>query len=123
MGKKEGVYVYEITGQEPTAWSAHKGNGERSYNPKYKQKLAAQWQLKIQHSGRHLITGAVRVDFFFEVPIPKSMPKKLVARIKGGEKIYCTKRPDRTNYIKANEDFLTGTVLFDDNIVVAGSAE
>lgn len=115
-------YVYEIIG-EPTAWAAHSGYGKRSYSKHTPAKTAAQWQLKIQHNGRPLIEGAVRVDFFFEMPIPKSMPKKIRKRIAEGEKVWFTKRPDGTNLRKLQEDALTGTVLFDDNIVVSGETQ
>ena len=115
-------YVYTID-HEPTPWAAHKGYGKRSYSSHTPAKNAAQWQLKIQHNGRPLIKGAVRVDFFFEMPIPKSMPKKIQKRIAEGEKVWATKRPDATNLRKLQEDALSGTVLFDDNIVVAGETQ
>ena len=60
------VYVYEISGA-PVSWKSHKGTGKRSYSPRIKEKEVAQWQLKMQHKQKPLITGAVRVDFFFEI--------------------------------------------------------
>ena len=51
------------------------------------------------------------------------MHKKIVSRILCGEKIYCPKRPDCTNYRKHIEDALTGTILRDDNLVVAGETQ
>jgi len=116
------VYVYEISGP-PVPWASHKGTGRKSYSPRSREKKAAQWELSIQHAHRPPITGAVRVDFFFEVPVPKSMPKRERLKIAAGEKVWCTKRPDRTNYIKHIEDSLSGTVLSDDNIVVAGETQ
>lgn len=68
------MYVYEIPGV-PTAWSSHRGYGKKSFNPHFKEKQAAQWHLKIQHKERPIIDRAVRADFFFEMPIPKSMSK------------------------------------------------
>lgn len=115
-------YVYEITGI-PTAWQAHSGYGKRSYSKHTPAKTAAQWQLKIQHNGRPLIERAVRVDFFFEMPIPKSMPKKILKRIAEGEKVYHCVRKDRDNMQKFCSDALTGTVLLDDNIIVAGETQ
>ncbi len=116
------VYVYEISGA-PVSWKSHKGTGKRSYSPRIKEKEAAQWQLKIQHGKRRLITGAVRIDFFFQVPVPKSMPKKIRDKIAAGEKVWCTKRGDRTNFLKHCEDALVGTILYDDNIVVSGETQ
>lgn len=115
-------YVYEIKGP-PVAWSSHRGFGKKSFNPHYKEKEAAQWSLKLQHRDRPLLDGAVRVDFFFEVPVPKSLSKELQKRILSGEKIFCPKRPDATNYRKHIEDALTGTVLTDDNIIVSGETQ
>lgn len=116
------IYVYEITGI-PTAWASHGGYGNKSFNPHYKKKKHAQWQLKIQHKGRPRFTRTVCADFFFEMPIPKSMEKKILARIHSGQKVFCPKRPDATNLRKFAEDCIVGPVLFDDNIVVAGETQ
>ena len=115
-------YVYEISG-DPTAWQTHSGYGKRSYSKHTPKKTSAQWELRKQNYGRPIIKGAVRVDFFFEMPIPKSMPKKILKRISEGEKVYCPKRPDRDNLQKFHSDVLTGTVLLDDNIIVAGETQ
>lgn len=113
-------YVVEGT---PIAWAAHGGYGKKSFNPRFKEKEYVQWQLKLQHGGRPLIEGAVRIDFFFEMPIPKSLSKKLIAEIKSDIKVYHYSRPDRTNLLKFHEDCLIGTVLIDDNVVCAGTVE
>lgn len=116
------IYEYEIEG-DPVAWTSHRGFGKKSFNPHYKEKQAAQWALKIQNAQRPLITRAVRVDFFFEMPTPKSMPKKLLKRIQSGEKIWHALRKDRSNLEKYAADCLIGTVLSDDNIIVCGQTE
>lgn len=113
---------YEIPG-DPIPWTAARVTKTHSYNPNGKQKKAAKSYLSIQHQQRPLFTGAVRCDFFFEVRPPKSLSKRTLNKILSGEKIYCTKRPDRTNYLKFAEDCLTGSVLSDDNIVVTGISE
>lgn len=113
---------YEISG-DPVAWASHRGFGKKSFNPNYIKKKAAKWELALQHGKNPLFTKAVRVDFFFEVRCPKKMPKKILFKIQNGEKVYCTKRPDCSNYRKHIEDCLTGTVILDDNIVVAGQTE
>ncbi len=92
-------------------------------NPNYKEKEAAQWHLRKQHGSRPLLTGAIRADFFFLMPIPKSMPKKQQQRIKAGEKIFHCKRPDATNFRKHAEDCLTGTVWVDDGQVACGETQ
>jgi len=115
-------YVYEIKGI-PTPWQTHSGYGKRSYSKHTPKKTAAQWELRKQNYGRPIIKGAVRVDFFFEMPVPQSMPKKILKRILEGEKVYCPKRPDATNLRKFIEDALSGTVLCDDNLVVSGETQ
>lgn len=116
------MYVYEIPG-EPVAWKSHKGFGKKSFSPNWKEKKIAQWQLKVQHSKRPILKGAVRADFFFEMPIPKSMSKKLRKRIEEGEKVWHLRRPDCTNMRKHVEDAFTGTVWDDDSLVVSGETQ
>lgn len=113
--------MYEISGP-PVAWCSHRGYGRKSFNPHYKEKEAAQWELKRQHGDKPLYCTPLAVDFEFIVPIPKSLPKKTQKMIEEGKKIPCSKRPDRTNYIKHAEDCMTGIVWEDDNLVVEGSA-
>jgi Holliday junction resolvase RusA-like endonuclease len=114
--------IYEISGI-PVAWTSHRGFGKKSFNPHYQEKKAAKWELSLQHNQRPLLEGAVRVDFLFEMPVPEYMSKSIKKRISDGEKIYCVKRPDATNLRKHAEDCLTGTVLLDDNQVVAGETQ
>lgn len=112
----------EIPG-DPVAWASHKGFGKKSFNPRYQEKAAAKWHIKVQCAKISLINRKVRVDFLFEMPIPPSMPKRMQALIDEGHKIYHDKRPDATNLRKFAEDCLVGTILFDDNIVVTGNTE
>lgn len=113
---------YVISGI-PVAWTSHRGYGKKSFNPHHMEKLCAKQELEMQHGERPLYQGIVRADFFFEMPIPLSFPKKFTKRIQAGEKIYHTKRPDRTNLLKHAEDCLTGSILHDDNIVALGIVE
>ena len=113
---------YIIPG-EPVAWSSHRGFGKKSFSPHYKQKEAAQWNLKRQHGDAPIISTAIAVDFYFEMPIPKTMPKKIQKRIDDGERIYHIKRKDRSNCMKFAEDCLTGVVISDDNIICDGRAQ
>ena len=114
--------TYEIPG-EPVAWSSHRGYGRKSFSPHYKEKEAAQYFLKKQHADLPLFSKALCVDFFFEMPIPKSMPKGILRRIEAGEKIFHVKRKDRSNCVKFAEDCLTGVVITDDNIICDGRAQ
>lgn len=113
---------YEIDGP-PVAWCTHRGYGKKSFNPHFREKEAARWQLAIQHAKRPLYNRAVRADFFFEMPIPASLPKKIRKRIEAGEKIYHDKRPDRDNLQKHCSDCLTSAVVADDNLIAAGESQ
>lgn len=116
------MHRYEIPGT-PTAWASHQGYGKKSFNPRYMERQAARWYIKNQHGQRPLYKGAIRADFFFEMPIPNSLGKKLKERVKAGEKIWHTKRPDRSNFVKFIEDCLTGTLWDDDSQVSCGEAQ
>ena len=61
--------------------------------------------------------------FFFEMPIPSTMPKKIIRRLEAGERVWHEKRPDRSNLEKHAADCLTGSVLSDDNIIVSGQVQ
>ena len=113
---------YVIPG-EPTAWSSHRGFGKKSFSPHYKQREAAQYFLKQQHGNAPIISCPLCVDFYFEMPIPKGMPKKVQKLIDAGEKVFHTRRKDRSNCLKFAEDCLTGVVITDDNIICCGKAE
>lgn len=116
------LWKYEIPG-EPTAWSSHRGYGKKSFSPHYKQKQAAQYFLSEQMQGGSLFSTAIFVDFYFEMPIPSSMPKKIQKLIDSGMRVYHIKRKDRSNCVKFAEDCLTGVVITDDNIICGGRAE
>lgn len=105
-----------ITGN-PTPWAAHKGFGRRAYNPRYHEKLEAQWQIKNQWKDRAIITNAVAVEFMFYMPIPSGATKKIREKMLSGT-IYHVKKPDATNLQKFTEDVLKGIVIGDDNQVV-----
>lgn len=107
----------------PVAWSSHKGFGKKSFSPHYKEKQAAQYFLRQQHGNLPILDTAISVDFYFEMPIPSSMPKRVQKRIDAGEKIYHISRKDRSNCLKFAEDCLTGIVIKDDNIICDGNAQ
>ena len=52
-----------------------------------------------------ILTGALRMDLFAFMPIPKSTPKKLAA-IMETERVAHIKKPDRSNIMKLVEDAL-----------------
>lgn len=56
-----------------------------------------------------LFDGPVAIDLTFELPRPKSLPKRVTAH---------TKKPDLSKLLRSTEDALTGVVWRDDSQVV-----
>lgn len=100
----------------PTPWAAHKGFGRRAYNPRYQERLEAQWQLRSQWKNEP-IQHPVSVEFIFALPVPSSTSQKLRSKMLSGE-IRHMKKPDATNLQKFMEDAIKGIVIADDNQVV-----
>lgn len=63
------------------------------------------------------IATAVKVNFVFYLPIPKSTPKKLREQMLAG-KVHHVRKPDATNLQKFMEDVLKGVLIVDDSQVV-----
>lgn len=59
------------------------------------------------------VEGPLAMDLVFELPRPKSAPKRVQ---------HPTTRPDLSNFIKTIEDALTGVVYRDDSQIVALTA-
>jgi Holliday junction resolvase RusA-like endonuclease len=115
------MILLEIEGL-PTAWSSHGGHGRRSFNPRFREKAYAQWQIKAQYNQQKPLSCAVKVTFIFHMPIPFGTSK--IRRLQMlNDKIHHTKRPDTTNLQKFAEDCLKGIVLEDDSQVVEVSAK
>lgn len=72
------------------------------------------WYAKAAMAGKPLYEGALCVFLYYGIPIPKS----LEPRIKRGEIIYPTKRPDMDNYEKSVLDAMNGIVYKDDAQVI-----
>lgn len=73
------------------------------------------WHAKAAMAGKPLYEGALIVTLYYGIPIPKN----LEPRIKRGEIIYPTKRPDMDNYEKSVLDAMNGIVYKDDAQIVA----
>ena len=84
------------------------------------------WQHDIQvafllkYRAQPLLSGLIVLDVEFYRGIPASAPKGKEALQRWMAKHIKTK-PDRTNYLKAAEDALSGLVFVDDSYVVKGS--
>jgi Holliday junction resolvase RusA-like endonuclease len=89
--------TYTISGP-PTPWAAPRQCGKIYYNPKHKEKMRAVAEIVEQLI--RPITGPIRVDMTFHMPIPRSKAKK----VKEGDWHTC--KPDATNIRKLYEDVL-----------------
>ena len=101
----------------PVSWKAHAGYGKRSFNPRFVEREAYQWQIKSQYNQLNPLRGPVRTHYTFHMPIPKTTSKIRRFQMLNGV-MYHLKRPDVTNLIKFYEDCLKGIVFEDDSQVV-----
>ena len=62
---------FEIKGI-PVPWSAHKGYGRRAFNPRFKEKEFYQWQIRSHCNREKPISGPVRLQVVYHMPIPKA---------------------------------------------------
>lgn len=102
---------------EPVSWAAHKGFGNRSYNPKHKEREFYRWQIRTLFNRERPIGGPVRLLLAFHMPIPKGTSKIRQKQMLNGI-IHHIKRPDCSNLTKFCEDTLKGIVIEDDSQVV-----
>lgn len=72
------------------------------------------WHARKAMAGKPLYEGALCVFLYYGIHIPKS----LEPRIKRGEVIYPTKRPDMDNYEKSVLDAMNGIVYADDAQII-----
>jgi Holliday junction resolvase RusA-like endonuclease len=96
----------------PTPWAAHKGFGRRAYNPRHKEKIFVQGQLRQQWK-KSPLDKTLRIIFEFYIPVPKSASKKERERMLSQK--WHDRKPDTTNLLKFAEDTLKGIVIKDDN--------
>lgn len=111
------MIIMEISGL-PTPWTAARiSPGRHAFNPKYKEKQYAMWQLRPQWNQGAPYGGPVILDFTFHMPIPSGTSKiRRTAMLNG--KLHHLKRPDATNLQKFAEDCLKAVVFEDDSQVV-----
>lgn len=115
------MIIYEIVGN-PVPWAAPGRKGNFYFNPKDKEKKQAVWQLKpqIAHSP---LSGPLRVDVIFHMPIPKSTSGIRRRQMLNGT-IHHISKPDRSNLLKFIEDCLQDAgVLSNDSIIVSGETK
>lgn len=98
----------------PVSWSAPVVTRRGiSFSPKLKKKKKAVAEVKSQYF-KGLLEGAISLEFYFYMPIPKSLSVKKKEAL---ENTFHLKTPDVTNLQKFAEDCLTGIVFKDDKQV------
>lgn len=110
---------------EPTAQSrprfARRGRGVIAYEKKEMKAWRAECSKLIKEAfgSERLIEGPLKIDVTFFIRPPKyiSKKKKLKEKLEA-EEIFCSKKPDIDNYLKALLDSMIGTVFKDDGQVV-----
>lgn len=110
------MILLEITGL-PTPWAAAYVGRRGAFNPKFKEKEYARWQVKAQYNQQAPITAAVRLDITFHMPIPTGTSKVRKLQMLNG-RLPHIKKPDTTNLQKFAEDVLKGVVIEDDSQVI-----
>jgi Holliday junction resolvase RusA-like endonuclease len=87
-----------------------------TYNPQKKIMDRVRKEIMAQWEGKPF-EGAVRVNLWFHMPIPKSYSKKKRQLISAGT-IYHTKKPDIDNLAKFTLDCMTGIAFIDDSQII-----
>jgi Holliday junction resolvase RusA-like endonuclease len=98
---------------QPVPWSAHKGYGRKSFNPRFKEKQFYQWQIRSQFNRENPIRGPVSLHISFYLPIPKATSSIRKKQMLNGM-LHHIKRPDTSNLTKFLEDCLK-TIVFEDD--------
>lgn len=114
---------------EPMAQSrprfARRGRGVVAYEKKEMKAWRAECSRLIREAFEEekLIKGPLKIDATFYIKTPKhiSSKKKLKEKLEA-EEIFCSKKPDIDNYLKALLDSMTGIVFKDDGQVVESRA-
>lgn len=104
----------------PTPWAAPKVCRKMTYDIRATEKKHSRIQVKSQYKGE-VLQGPIRLEFFFEMPIPKGTSKKKTQEMIE-RTVYHLKKPDVSNLCKLYEDVLKCIVIADDSQVISISA-
>ena len=118
--------IYQIAVQiEPMAQSrprfARRGRGVIAYEKKEMKawRVECSKLIKKNFKTEELIEGPLKIDVVFYIQPPKYISSKRKLREKlEAEEIFCSKKPDIDNFLKALLDSMTGIVFKDDGQVV-----
>lgn len=117
--KKFTLYLEPMAQSRPRF--ARRGRGVVAYEKKEMKIWRAECSKLIKEvfGTEKLIEGPLKIDTTFYIHPPKyiSSKKKLRGKLEA-EEIFCSKKPDIDNYLKALLDSMTGIVFKDDGQVV-----
>lgn len=102
----------------PRPWTAPKMGRKGAYSTHTRFKKYLRSLIAANYRGP-LITSQCRCDLLFCMPVPKSAPKYVRAKMLAGI-INPATTPDRTNLAKITEDAMEGIVLSNDKLIVGG---
>lgn len=114
------MILIEIDGP-PVNWVHHQGYGRRAFNPKYKEREFAQWQMRSQYSN-DILTCPLEIHMTFYMAIPKTTSAIRKRQMLLGNMRHI-KRPDVSNLYYFYENCLKGVVIEDDSQVYRYCAE
>lgn len=110
---------------EPMAQSrprfARRGSGVIAYEKKEMRTWRVECSKLIEEAfgKKELIEGPLKIDATFYIQPPKYISSKAKLKKKSAaEEIFCSKKPDIDNYLKALLDSMTGIIFRDDGQVV-----
>jgi Holliday junction resolvase RusA-like endonuclease len=108
----------EIPG-DPISWARPGQNKKRRFDTQDSQKYAVGLVVKAQMkaAGVKEINGPVFARFEFLMPIPKYRYKEIKHRMKEGEIVWHTTKPDTDNLIKFYGDALNKVLWNDDRLI------
>jgi Holliday junction resolvase RusA-like endonuclease len=106
--------------KSPIPWAASKVGKKGHFNPRGKDKLWTQWQIKALYKGKP-IEGYIVLEIKFIDPMPLSASKKEKQDMLSGKLMPV--RCDLTNCIKFIEDCLKNIVFMDDRYVAKNISE
>jgi len=105
---------------EPMAASRPRFSKYGTYNNSKYTNYKSAFLLKAKQQNKKFLTGALRLDVLFVMPIPKSWSKKKrLASV--GQPHIC--KPDADNLVKAMLDALEGTIYKNDSQVYSINAK